>query len=106
MGLPLSRGNREQHKKAPHASKREGLEDGIELTFAQAEADEAFDDDVLAEFANLFVDDVADRFVGVFDEGLFQQAEGVVNLLELALDNFFNDGRWLVFDLRGGDFFF
>ena len=50
--------------------------------------DEATNDDVLAQFGNLGIQQVANCHIGIFDEALLDQANGAIEFLEFALDNF------------------
>src|SRR6266700_1884446 len=57
--------------------------------------DEATNDDVLAQFGNLGIQQVANCHIGIFDETLLEQANGAIEFLEFALDNFVRNLRRL-----------
>src|SRR5215468_7480231 len=58
---------------------------------AQAEAGEAAHHDVLLDDRDLLLHELANRELRVLDEGLLEQAEGLVVLLELALRDLLRD---------------
>src|SRR5439155_9959146 len=63
-------------------------------------ADEAPDHDVLAQFGNLGTEQIFDGHVGIFDKGLFKQANGAVEFLEFSFDNLLRNGIGLTLYLR------
>ena len=68
--------------------------------------DEATNDDVLAQFGNLGSQQVANCHIGIFDEALLEQANGAIEFLEFALDNFVRNVRRLALYLCLVDFAF
>src|SRR5882757_7501023 len=68
--------------------------------------DEATNDDVLAQFGNLGIQQVANCHIGIFDEALLDQANGAIEFLEFAVDNFVRDLRRLALYLCLVDFAF
>jgi len=59
------------------------------------ESCESADIHVLADFGDLLRQQILDDDGWILDEGLFEQAIFLVELLELALDDFRPGGRWL-----------
>src|SRR5688572_26975876 len=79
----------------------------LALRFADLEADEAADGNVVAELLAHRGDVISHGdFRVLFDEALVEQAIALIEFLELAFNDL-GDGLWrLVFDLRGSDFAF
>ena len=69
---------------------------------AQPEAGEAAHHDVLLEHRDLLLDELAHGHLGLLDEGLLEQAEGLVVLLELALGDLLHHRRGLALGRRLG----
>src|SRR5882757_1116670 len=68
--------------------------------------DEATNDDVLAQFGNLGIQQVANCHIGIFDEALLEQANRAIEFLEFAVDNFVRDLRRFALHLCLVDFAF
>src|SRR5436309_181994 len=68
---------------------------GFFEAIAEPEADEPPDADVLADPGDVLGDQLADRDLRVLDEGLLQQAELLVELGELPVDDLLDDLRGL-----------
>ena len=65
---------------------------------------ETTNDNVLAQFCNLRIQQIANCHIGIFDETLLEQANCAVEFLEFALDNFVSNVRRLALYLRFVDF--
>jgi hypothetical protein len=63
--------------------------------FAEPETGEAAHHDVLLDEGDLLLDELAHGELGLLDEGLLEQAEGGVVLLELALGDLLHHRRRL-----------
>src|SRR5580658_6102073 len=72
--------------------------------FANLEAAEAADDDVLAQFRDLRIEEIVDGLGVVLDEGLLKQTDGAVIFIEFSGDDFLDDGGGFALNLAGGDF--
>src|ERR1700730_14764781 len=76
---------------------------GLRLTrqrLANEIADKTADDDILGQLGNLGVEQILDGHIRIFDETLFEQANGAVEFVELSFDNFVSNVRWFALDLR------
>src|SRR5215203_7079744 len=67
--------------------------------FPQLEADEAGDGDVLAELGDRRLDQLADGQLRVADRGLVEQADLLVEAVQLTLDDLLDHLRGLVLHL-------
>ena len=115
IGLPQKRSpahRRRRRSGSEAAALRQRVGDNaFHLRFARQRLadevpDEATNDDVLAQFGNLGIQQVANCHIGIFDEALFEQAIGAIKFLEFALDNLVRNLRRLALYLCLVDFAF